>query len=427
MLEDLRKVVSSAVNSAADTINEIGKTISEKAEEIKTTIFENTGSKEPSSEDSFERETDKKIGEIADKRTKNSNTNFSVYNPISGKYEILNELDAFSAETKKELLENIISGKSSCILTNKDSQIIEIKLDERGRLTKYTVNLDELGETESITHALGRGVPMDDELYEAINKAKHGERLDNAMADYRIQIGGKEVRIRTDNNLVSEDWAKENGIPEKGTVLTKDMEQAMKEALLRLNEKGQTLPEQIFYTDLFAKGIAGEYARQYPLSIFIKSNSPDVKDLKHKIYHETAHMQDEANRNYDHSWTSEENIKRYNIFPIGGDRRNKTISFNDKEINTNAISHIVSSYALVDAEEFIAEVAAMITAGTIYQKEDGNYEIDTTYDAKTDSYSYDFRGKKRLYKNYLQKDDLQNIMELYFYLTEGKIVNPDIK
>ena len=155
----------------------------------------------------------------------------------------------------------------------------QIKKSEKYKNVFNSISLDllkEIGETVSLSQLKCLD---NNDYFNMINELTHGERLDNSLSDYKVKVGDKEVKIMFDNNIVSSGWAKEHGIPKNGSVLTEDIKESISDTLNQLNESGQTLPEKIYFTDLFKYDerinsvAAGEFCIANPNAIFINSKN----------------------------------------------------------------------------------------------------------------------------------------------------------
>ena len=200
-------------------------------------------------------------------------------------------------------------------------------------------------------------------------------------------------------------------------LLSKSQQKAIEDALQRMSDMGQELPEEIYLTDLFSPdarlgGIraAGYYSDLNPNAIFVRSDQLNysIEYAKKLIYHETAHMSDYKLGSNNQYLSSQVNS---NI--------NKTDEFIGTAKNTvksSDVKQIISSYALTNEKEYIAEITALITEGTIYIDKNGKYAI------KTDAFGTYIKAKGFLVSN-VQKS-LNDIMGLYMELTQGKIAIP---
>ena len=99
------------------------------------------------------------------------------------------------------------------------------------------------------------------------------------------------------------------------------------------------------------------------------------------------------------------------------------IEFNGKQIDKFDVARIICDYSLTNSLEFVACISKMLTDGDIFQDKEGHYKfniIDEKYGYYSDG---DNRGKKPK-EGDIEK--LNDIMELYNYLTEGKIAKAKI-
>lgn len=261
------------------------------------------------------------------------------------------------------------------------------------------------------------GVDKIENKYGIINFVNHGMRLDDSLDDYKIKAGDKEIQIHTDNNIVSEEWAKRNGIPVNGSVLTDEKKQAIEEAVELLQNSGQIIPEHIFISDLFTEEkknvTAGIFSYKNNTSIFLNSKcATDKEFFKNTVLHESAHMADYKFGNKQ----SLSNEKGINV-----NDNNYSVDFDGITIQKDTIKRLISDYALTNNQEFVAEVSLMINKGQITQDENGNYKINTT-----NGYFHNAHLYRSYFDNEKDTEALNDIMKLYNHLTEGKITAPKV-
>ena len=349
----------------------------------------------------------------------------SVNDEIYQKVLELNKLDISVSEARfaagildesqyQELISCIKNGNEFSHLYSDNGFIIEMKLTSSGEIKTTSMSLSDIEKINSLSI-----VNNLDDRFNIINYAKHGERLDLSLENYTIKIGDQEIKIFTDNNIVSQEYAMTHGINlDEIRILTRNQEQLIQDALQTMKASGQQLPEKIYLTDIFETFMndgheciaAGVYCYANRNTIFLNAaleNSDDYfKDI---IYHESAHMTDfEIGSGY--NLLSEEKgiIINYNT---------NVINFGDININASDVERMISRYSLTNPAEYVAEITAMITDGTIVLDSKGNYRINTDILGR-------YQNAKGIASNFLAFRDgktLNNIMALYNYLTEGKI------
>ena len=263
------------------------------------------------------------------------------------------------------------------------------------------------------------------EVFANINAVKIGPRIDKNIENWTIKIGDTDVRIRTDNNYIFERNITPDIDLNEVFVITPEHEAMITDAILTMQKTGRELPEEIYLTSLFSPvaelgntKAAGVFQGLNPNKIFIESkiaiSNPEY--AKEVIYHEAAHMSD-FNLEKDWGW-------------ISGHVTNTVINLDSKiigtptnKVNSEDVIKYISNYALTNEKEYVAEITTLITKGTIYIDKNGKYAI------KTDHFGQ-FKNAKwciHHWSKYSKKavEALQNIMNLYMELTEGKIAIPE--
>ncbi|MCD7879278.1 MAG: hypothetical protein LUG16_05010 [Candidatus Gastranaerophilales bacterium] len=258
--------------------------------------------------------------------------------------------------------------------------------------------------------------PKDADLYyEKINEFYHGTSLDPAFADKKININGNEIALFFDNNIVAKSYIENmhmqgKQIPDNIQIVADSTLDTIQAALEQIAATGQLLPEKVYITDLMSKDIGGFSALNsiYVQSEYFERGCQDrAKDI---IYHEAAHVAD-ANLAKHLRYHSEEKAVKIS-------KELEEVKFNDVVISKSKIQKLISNYAMTNPQELVAETSMLITRGTIKQKADGNYTIIT----EPDGFYHNAQSDVRFYESDIK--DLNKIMKLYMYLTEGKISKP---
>lgn len=262
------------------------------------------------------------------------------------------------------------------------------------------------------------------EVFADINRLKFGERVDKSIENWTIKIGETDIRIRTDNNyLFARNITPDIDLNEV-FVITPEHEAMITDAILTMQKTGRELPEEIYLTSLFSPvaelgntKAAGVFNSVNPNKIFIETKTAilDQEYAKEVIYHEAAHMSD-FNLEKDWGWKSG-HVTNTVINP-----NSKIIGTPTNKVNSEDVIKYISNYALTNEKEYVAEITTLITKGTIYIDNNGKYAI------KTDHFGQ-FKNAKwciHHWSKYSKKDveALQNIMNLYMEITEGKIAIP---
>ena len=246
-----------------------------------------------------------------------------------------------------------------------------------------------------------------DELFERINLFKFGPRLDKSLENWVVNVGDKNVRIKTDNNIVlSENLPKDVDL-ENVIVYTQEQYEAINDAVKSMQERGLILPDEIYLTSFLEFGDSGCFIKQYPDKIFISSPGIGTKpeSIKKLIYHETAHLTDCRLSDGPRTFLSDTKDCEY-------DEKLKFVGTEKNKVLTDDIKKYISSYALVNVHEFVAEVSKLIAANIIGLDFDGKFVMKDKDDSLPDEI--------------IDTTVLNNIMNLYMELTEGKIVKPEV-
>ena len=244
--------------------------------------------------------------------------------------------------------------------------------------------------------------------------------------------------------MVSEEYAKQTGDIPSGSIFTNEMKNTLSESLEILKQNGQPIPKKIFFMNFVKYGYdphtIGFFHRSSEDRDYIMLNTEHCynnKLMRHTIFHESAHMAD-YNVNNDLNYISSAFEKGVDIWATGS---SSYIEFNGKQIERKDIGNIISEYSLTNNQEFVAEVSALLTAGTIVQTKDGHYTIKTDesghyenakfvdcYITDDENFKIPDKADKGVVLGSKEKIDkaLNDIMELYNYLTEGKVAKAKV-
>ena len=241
--------------------------------------------------------------------------------------------------------------------------------------------------------------------YDLINELFHGPKTENSIPDYVVDIGGKKLTFKFDNDIRMGDRSLQY-IRKTGTILTKASLDTMEQAFRELEAFGVEIPKEVFITDLFqgCPDAVGVFCAVNPDAIFVERGQIfNLPGLRRTLKHETAHMADYyiGQGKYVSSDTD------YIINP----------NFKTDTIRTNEFNRLIGDYALTNNQEFVAEVSTMITEEIIvYNSKTGKYEIQGSAYINPRFEEVEVRPD--------DSEKISEIMEIYNKLTHGKIAKP---
>ena len=413
--------VNEEVSSAVDTVKEkasaVVETVEEKISEItEGSIFDNTDN-HPSqvNADLIPQVEEAETPDYQMEALEGDNDK-----PISvGNKNV--EAQEQNKDEDKSIVDSVLSSVSDKLQSLKpDSNVVQemvnsahlavykASMSARSTLIKLgaPIDMSEVGEKVFI----GSFAKMDKETFSTISKAKHGERLDKSLEDYKIKVGDKEIQFITDNNIVSSEWAKQNGIPQNGSVLTQYTKQQMEKALKTMHESGRELPERIYFTQMFGNEVFGAAGYFAPFSdsnaIFINAYGSADRKI---VYHETAHMQDYHLGNDNFLSDS----KGVNISMDVEKDYSPKINFGDKQIKEEDINCIIYRGTDKNPQALKKEIDEMINNGIIVKNENGKYSLDMNKYCAMPTANI-LLGLSSEYEK-----KFNNVMELYNYLKEN--------
>ena len=292
------------------------------------------------------------------------------------------------------------------------NKLIASEYEQYGKISNDTIN--RIGNEFSLCN-----VSQLDKYWDKINTYKHGTQPAGFTNEIILEIGnGQTVDLKFDNNLLVQSQVSEANykldIPRQ-KILYDSQIRAIQLAFQQMAATGQKLPKQIYVTDLFAYDnringqAAGYFSTANSGTIFINASNAlsDLDYLKETIYHESAHMID-----YEQGKTNFLSNKYGEIISPQKDN----IILKGTTIESYYIYSLISDYALTNNAEFVAEITALITKGTIRTDAYGNYIM------KTDANGYYINAK--CVKTYWRPEfsqQLNKIMAIYNMLTDGKI------
>ena len=391
-------------SSIIDTISSEILSSSDKRKKILSAIMENLS------------DTARKFG-VNENDILNANNSFEKFNSFG-------LINSSGMETSLNYLKNLIIEKNPTLAPkiSKDDMSFESKMILDGKLGLHDVS--DLAKN-----------------YDTINNEINGARLDYSLNNWILQSEGNVIQIKTDNNIVSEEWAHEHPNIDKSAVVTEDVKQSIIDAVQVMNEHELEIPHKIYLTKMFDdEKTYGIYSRYSDTNaIFINANAlNDLDFLKHTIYHESAHLADFKNRGQGSLSLSESK----NVFISPMRNLDETIKFQGDSIEKKKIYAIICNYALSNPQEFVAEVSALITSGKIFQTRNGyavNFDENGIYTNSCGKKLFVFQPENQemndkisnqndidfVYENFDDfQADLNKIMKLYNYLTDGRITIP---
>ncbi len=328
-------------------------------------------------------------------------------------------IDDFDDIEIRRMCESLSSGNEYAYCMPSQNNVKGVFITKDGQIKIQQCSIQEINDLSSNKKALCM-INNLDEKYDLINYVTHGQRLDSSLADYKIKIGNKEINILTDNNLVSEQYMIKYGANPNMQLFSSDMQEGLEDALRRMDAMGQPIPDKIYLTDLFdmhkftngtVQKPAGYFSNGSPNCIYVNSSSPmSVDYFKEVIYHESAHMEDFnlGKISYQKGIKINENLNY--------------INFGSRTINTSDIERFISKYSLVNPAEFVAEITALITSGKIKIDRNGNYTFVTDMWGRY----INAKGISTHFNQYKDGLILKDIIDLYIYLTDGKIAIPKV-
>lgn len=259
-------------------------------------------------------------------------------------------------------------------------------------------------------------MPNISDNFSLINIAKYGPRIDKSLENWTIKIGNKNIKIRTDNNIVSKKNVTSDMDLSKIIIIDEFSKENLEYTLKNMQIHNQELPEEIFITNLIGNDIrlinkpAGLFDETNPNKIFIHSKifQKDVEQTERVIYHECTHMSDYNLRKNKKFFS----LEKFSII----NKKNEIIGTKKNKIKAKNIEHYIGKYALTNPREFIAEVTKLITEGTIVLDKNNLYTINTEgfpFYTNADGILTEYNNN--------DKSNLNEIMSLYIELTEDKI------
>jgi YesN/AraC family two-component response regulator len=240
--------------------------------------------------------------------------------------------------------------------------------------------------------------------------------FDLEMLAKRIKdvVGEQEVKIKTDNNCILDENITENMDLEKLVVINKKQYNDINNAIEKMYKRGQLLPNEIYLTSLLEFGDDGEFVKKYMDKIFINVRSILANPTKilQLISHESAHMADF--KLSDNRLFSLPDRKHCQI-----NKTAKTIETKTNKVSLKDVKDYIGYYACTKTSEFVAEISKLIMSNIIGLDKEGNYTIKKDADGLYKS------DDDTIIENY-DAEKLNNIMNLYIELTEGKIISPEV-
>ena len=272
--------------------------------------------------------------------------------------------------------QNFVKNGKVYSLTNIDGKVVIT-----GSMSEANYNqfINAVGDSRSLYN-----VPNLSESWEVINAQKFGSRLDPNLADYEIKLStGESVKFRTDNDIVLKSSLVDNPSLSASKVISDEQLSAITKTLEDMRAKGQPVPNEIYFSDLFAttrKNASGVFNSTNINVLSINASDARIKSdidwLDRTIRHEAAHMTD-----------FNLGTGTYNLSEASGNFINPTetmiVSPNGTVASSDSIKKLISSYSLTNNKEFVAEVSALVSQGRIIEIEPGKYslklEADGTY------------------------------------------------
>lgn len=238
--------------------------------------------------------------------------------------------------------------------------------------------------------------------FDKFNKILHGEPVDKTLVEELNEIGEKYgIEIKSENNIALDPNNKNAEV-----YITKENLEDIEKALSNMQKRNMELPSQIYISDI--EGEAGGFFNPTnPTAITLDANSLNIYDPEIVLPHETAHLKDYRGNEISKSTKKAMELGLAKT-PLLYDEPIEKINFNGFEITKEEINGIIRDYASSDIVEFVAEIEALISYGTIIKNKNGEYTIDKNN--IPDLYCKEWTGSEK------DIQSLNNIMIFYEYL-----------